>query len=228
MEQPFVRAAVGAQNLKDLGMHVTWNRTLLELVLGNMPQLEALHIWGDIENTENMIQDSGDRLRALVPILAQFPSLSKITLPPSSELGLGFDGGPMCGNSYFGLQGRKYARFVKREDIWATQTAASIVLLGSPHLNSITIGQWTTIGIDRGKAEWPWTGKIKEYLIGIYPRYRRGEDPGGDDDDEDPEGPIFGGLALDDAALSDDWDPRVCLKQDIDQLFAEKLDDEDI
>ncbi|KAH7148232.1 hypothetical protein EDB81DRAFT_791784 [Dactylonectria macrodidyma] len=224
MKENFVRSAARAPNLKEFGMHVSWSKDLLKLMLENVPQVETLHIGGDIENIEHMVRNSGDKLRTLALILARFRNISKIWLPDSASLDLGFDGGPMCGNSYFGRWGRKYSREVTREDMWATQTAAKIILLGSPNLKSITIGIWTTTRIIHGKAEWPWTGRIKEYLLERHPRYRRGEHLEEDDDvGEDPDDPIFRRGDMNDAALRDDWDPRVCWKQGVAQIFAKSL-----
>ncbi|KAH7149004.1 hypothetical protein B0J13DRAFT_674240 [Dactylonectria estremocensis] len=226
MEHNFVRAAVGALNLKDFGMRASWSKRLLGLVLENVPQVETLHIDGDIENMEHMVRNSGDKLRALARILARFRNISRIWLPDSASLDLGFDGGPMCGNSYLGRRGRKFSREVTRKDMWATQTAASIILLGSPNLDSITVGSWTTTGIINGKAQWPWTGRVKAYLIERHPRYRLGEYLEEEDDDDIDEGledPIFPRGEMNDAALRDDWDPRVCLNHGLDQTFAKYL-----
>lgn len=93
-------------------------------------------------------------------------NLKHLDLPPSSDIGVGFNGGPGCGNVYFGKEGRKYRRQITRESHEATEKGGNIVLATLPHFSSFTIGgsQPTITRGEDGKvhATWPWTGKMDE------------------------------------------------------------------
>jgi hypothetical protein len=109
-------------------------------------------------------------------------NLTNLDLPESSRLGLGFDGGPRCGNAYFGKKGRKYLRQVIREDAEATDTAGDIVVRNVPQLVTFRIGAQCpdiTRGSD-GKhivsCTWPWTGRMDEWLMEEVPETLDGFD----------------------------------------------------
>lgn len=58
-----------------------------------------------------------------------------------------------------------------------------------------------------GQITWPWTGRIREYLLELWPRHRaRGNEETGHVD-EDPDGPIFESLEQEAIMLSADWEP---------------------
>lgn len=88
-------------------------------------------------------------------------------------MGLGFDGGPGCGNAYFGKDGRIYQRQVMKEGVEATEKGGDIVVANLPYLTSFTIGKnqpnITRTNDRMVNAKWPWTGRIDEWLMEEVP-----------------------------------------------------------
>jgi len=106
-------------------------------------------------------------------VLTGLKNLTHLDLPESSSLGLGFDGGPDCGNAYFGKGGRKYLRQVTKEGAEATEQGGDIVVANLPHLTSFTIGG-RKANITRTEerivnATWPWTWRMDEWLMEVVP-----------------------------------------------------------
>lgn len=106
-------------------------------------------------------------------MLTGLKNLTHLDLPGSSSLDLGFDGGPDCGNAYFGKEGRIYRRQITKEAAEATEKGGNIVVANLPHLTSFTIGQMEA-NITRTKegivnATWPWTGRMDEWLMDMIP-----------------------------------------------------------
>ena len=103
----------------------------------------------------------------------ELKNLTHLDLPSSSDLGVGFNGGPGCGNVYFGKEGRKYRRQVTREGAEATEKGGEIVVANMSHLTSFTIGG-TCANITRSEGRmvnvtWPWTGRMEEWLLEVVP-----------------------------------------------------------
>lgn len=106
-------------------------------------------------------------------MLKGLEKLKHLDLPGSSSLGLGFDGGPWCGNVYLGKEGRMYMREVTKEAIETTERGGNIVVANMPHLIGFTIGG-DTPNITRSEggmvnATWPWTGRVEEWLMEEVP-----------------------------------------------------------
>ena len=99
---------------------------------------------------------------------------------------MGFNGGPGCGNAYFGKHGREYSRQIDRESAEATGLGGEIVMANMPNLKSFTIGG---LKPDITRTEegtiiltWPWTGRMDEWLMEMTPEPRLGgRDPFDDD-----------------------------------------------
>lgn len=106
-------------------------------------------------------------------ILTELKNLTHLDLPDSSSLGLGFNGGPGCGNIYFGEEGRIYLREITREGAEATEKGGDLVVANLPHLTSFTIGgskpNITRINEKMINAVWPWTGRMDEWLMEMVP-----------------------------------------------------------
>jgi hypothetical protein len=105
--------------------------------------------------------------------LTGLENLTHLDLPDSSSLGLGFNGGPGCGNVYFGKEGRIYLHQVTKDGAEATEEGGDIVVANLPHLTSFTIGG-TKANITRTEdgtvnATWPWTGRMDEWLMEKVP-----------------------------------------------------------
>lgn len=105
--------------------------------------------------------------------LTRFPHLKTLELPDSSELHLGWDGGPWCGNAYDGPGGDALHRWVYHELAKATDLATSIVLKMLPNLEDLSIGGYgANITRDqRGEvnATYPWTGRIEAWTYEMWP-----------------------------------------------------------
>jgi hypothetical protein len=106
-------------------------------------------------------------------VLARFENLTHLDLPESWTLGLGFNGGPGCGNFYDGKDGNIRLRKVIRQGAEATEKGGDIVLANLPYLTGLTIGA-TEANITRTEdgminATWPWTGRIDEWLMEEIP-----------------------------------------------------------
>lgn len=94
-------------------------------------------------------------------------------MPDVSNLGVGFDGGPGCGNAYFGPYGRQYRRYITHQWVDATELATDIVLSKLPQLKSLYLGD-TSVNFTRDESgtpnvSWPWTGRLREYLYEKWP-----------------------------------------------------------
>lgn len=112
-------------------------------------------------------------LKIFLRELVGYPNIKHLDLPYSADLSLGFDGGPWCGNAYFGPDGRAYHRRVLQEGAETDEKAARIALSVLPHLESISIGGYTPhmTKEDGNKVvfEWPWTGRMEEWLLEQVP-----------------------------------------------------------
>lgn len=106
-------------------------------------------------------------------VLGQFQRITHVGLPSSSELHVGFDGGPECGNAYMGKNGYLLSRRVLRRNAEATERAGVVVSEVLPHLLSFTIGGWKPkLVILDGKIvkiEWPWTGRLEDWIVEQIP-----------------------------------------------------------
>ena len=106
-------------------------------------------------------------------ILAQFPRLRHLGLPPAYQLELGWSGGAGCGNAYFGPEGRAYGRQQLERGAETVERAAHIVLSRMPDLESLSIGgesaQLTKHENGTLTASWIWTGRLEEYKYEIWP-----------------------------------------------------------
>ena len=116
-----------------------------------------------------------DTKQSYVNLLAQFPNLSGLHLSPSFQLGLGYGGGPGCGNVFLQPEGSAYRRSLFREDAKATEKAGEIVLERLPDLKKLSVGSYcaniTRNEDDGGRvnATWPWTGRLKEWSYEVWP-----------------------------------------------------------
>ena len=82
-------------------------------------------------------------IQAILELLPALENLAHLDLPDSSSIGVGFNGGPGCGNVYFGKHGREYrpgGRQIDREARDATELGGKIVVANMPQLKSFTIG----------------------------------------------------------------------------------------
>jgi hypothetical protein len=113
-------------------------------------------------------------------VLKRFPRLEQLQLPRASELGLGFDGGPWCGNAYMGPGGTELGRSVTRRASEATDVAGELVVAAElPHLKKLGVGgTWANLTVgDDGKTSisWPWSGRMDEYTAEMWAGHNEDE-----------------------------------------------------
>ncbi|KAM3075751.1 hypothetical protein ACMFMG_007877 [Clarireedia jacksonii] len=169
-----VQAAASTPNLKQFAMiggHAGWTPELIFEVIKSMPQIESLGLLGSLGRDRGYTgYNTGDvgKLKDALDMLTGLANLTHLDLPPSSSLGLGFNGGPGCGNVYFGKRGQLYLRQVIREEAEATELGGDIVVANLPHLTSFTIGgdcpSITQVDKRIVNVTWPWTGRMDEWL----------------------------------------------------------------
>lgn len=113
-------------------------------------------------------------------MLSELRNLTHLDLPGSESIGVGFNGGPGCGNVYLGKEGWIFRRQITQESAEATEKGGKIVLanLPTPTLKSFAIGgqMMNITRNDDGELEaiWPWTGRMEEWLMEVVPD-RRGK-----------------------------------------------------
>lgn len=122
-------------------------------------------------------------------------SLTDLELPHVIYLGTGDHIDEVgCGNAYFGLGGTKFGRVETLQFTEAIEEAASIVMEAIPQLKKLCIGG-NCVDIENGKAsKWPWTGRLRDYVLEEWPRYDSSiprMNTGEDSLKEDPDGPVL-------------------------------------
>ncbi|PQE18690.1 hypothetical protein CJF30_00009687 [Rutstroemia sp. NJR-2017a BBW] len=170
-----VQAAASVPKLKRFAMeggHDGWTPELVFEVIKSMPQIESLGLLGSLGQYPVYAMSMGDsgRLKDTLDMLSELANLTHLDLPPSAFLGLGFDGGPGCGNAYYGKKGQLYLRQVIREGAEATELGGNIIVANLPHLTSFTIGgESPCVDGGIGNLTWPWTGRMDEWLEADVP-----------------------------------------------------------
>ncbi|KUJ12509.1 uncharacterized protein LY89DRAFT_785850 [Mollisia scopiformis] len=174
-----IQAATSTPKLKRFAMvggHDGWTPERISEVVKCIPQIESLGLLGSLGRWHDYTgYDTGDsgKLKVALEILSELQNLTHLDLGPSSDLDRGFDGGPGCGNAYFGKGGRKYLRQVTRQGAEATEKGGNIVVETLPRLKSFTIGgtkaNVTRVEDKMVNATWPWTGRMDEWLMEVVP-----------------------------------------------------------
>ncbi|KAF1965164.1 hypothetical protein BU23DRAFT_575133 [Bimuria novae-zelandiae CBS 107.79] len=110
---------------------------MLSAILDATPNITNLEMDGEIGS-----RWSGDSrpLDRHLKFLTKFPNLTSLALPSAGHLGLSFDGGPGCGNVYFGRGGRAYGRQVTEERAKTVEEAANMAMEALPHLKHLSVG----------------------------------------------------------------------------------------
>lgn len=156
------------------------------------------------------IHINNERLVPLQNILHAIGHLEKVSalyLPNVDDLGCGFQKEIVWGKAYRGVNGRKYGRTRTRQTMRDIERVAEIVVGLLLHLKTLKIGATAISLKDRsedGKLIFPWTGRMAEYLLDSHPRYKA-TNIDGDDEDEDPNGPVFSTWEQDESMLSEAW-----------------------
>lgn len=134
-EQPFelIKAAGKARNLSYFEMHEDWNIELLQAVLRSMPNIQSLAMPG---------RRYHDGIETLLPTLSQFRHLRTLSLSGPAGLDVGFDGGPTCGNAFFGPGGAEYQRQVEEESRRAVLYVGTMVFRTLDGLEHLYVGDY--------------------------------------------------------------------------------------
>ncbi|KAI1307170.1 hypothetical protein F5Y03DRAFT_352971 [Xylaria venustula] len=185
MEDPeplLLRATMFAPNLTQLGITARskgWWKSGVQELVSYMPGLKSLSLRGELRseyrysNYGNYGDSDGSTLRETLQILGSLQNLTQLDLPAAYELDLNWDGGPDCGNAYFGPGGRDYERQVYREELETVEKAASIVVEVLPHLADFSIDgrQANLTRYENGtvRASFPWTGRLDEWVMEVLP-----------------------------------------------------------
>lgn len=154
-------------------------------------------------------------LQNILQAIGHLTRLTELHLPKVDDLGCGFQKEKSYGRAYRGVNGRKYGRTRTRQTMCDIEKVAAIVVELFSHLETLEIGA-IAINLknrsERGKLIFPWTGRLTEYLLDVHPRYKATIVDGGDneDEDEDPNGPVFSTWEQDESMLSEAW----CKSQD--------------
>ena len=128
-----VRAASHATKLRTLDIEEYWNAELIEHIYELTPQLQGLGLLG----THQYFM-----LRDLLPPLSKFRELKALSMPMTSELGIGFHP-PECGNAYMGPGGDEFARQIEEEERQAEDSASRMMFSVCPKLEVLWIGRST-------------------------------------------------------------------------------------
>ncbi|KAM5344887.1 hypothetical protein ACJ41O_010749 [Fusarium nematophilum] len=145
-----IRAARNAPKLEEFGMSMRWNADDLEEILENMPRLKKLRLH----------------------------DLESLRLPPIPGTGLTqqspHDG--MIGPS--SLRATQIRRRVTRTAIWKIEQVGSIIGGQVPGLKSLMIGNISSVCVHRGFVVWPWTGRLREFMLAAWPSLTENRDFG--------------------------------------------------
>ncbi|KAF9873211.1 hypothetical protein CkaCkLH20_09374 [Colletotrichum karsti] len=156
--------------LRELDLELeSWTPEMTRLLPEMLPEIEDLR-FQSFERGPRAAR--GEALQNLTRALGSLNNLRRLHLPWSAELGLGFDGGPLCGNFYDGADGARLRRRVEMENINATERAGEIVRANVPRLKGVDVGgfygNFTVDGEGRDVTVWPWTGRLEDWLLEIY------------------------------------------------------------
>ncbi|KAI0906980.1 hypothetical protein F4823DRAFT_565252 [Ustulina deusta] len=178
-ESLLLQAAMFAPKLTRFGMtaRLGWTELMIQdLVSGYMPGLESLGLrgcLGDQYTYSPYVTSDGSALKEILQLLSSLHNLTHLDLPGAVQLDVGWDGGPFCGNAYFGPGGTEYAREVYREGLEATERVAALVVEALPRLTSFNVGddQANITRYENGtlRACFPWTGRMEEWVMEVLP-----------------------------------------------------------
>uniref|UniRef100_A0A8H7THZ2 Uncharacterized protein n=1 Tax=Bionectria ochroleuca TaxID=29856 RepID=A0A8H7THZ2_BIOOC len=188
-QMSFVKSTSKLKRLEEFGLHATWTPELVAELQQSAGQLVRLDVDGDVDG-----RWAGDNLRAMARELNKFENLRELRLPHVIYLGFGGpDEWPDCGNAYFGASGRVLRRQEEISYISGTEKAAQIIVPLKPDLERLCIGGECTEITSGKELKWPWTGRLREYMLEEWPRYdgESGEYGYGYRESEDPQGPVL-------------------------------------
>ena len=135
-----IMAAASAEKLVNLNIDQQLEPEQLAYVFDRMPQLTHLGtIGGGFRGS----------FWAKLPTLSRFERLTHLYLCEASSLGVGFDGGPRCGNAYMGPKGAELLRRVQAQRHEAEAKVADAVVPKLRSLEELWIGDHTEVQVLR-------------------------------------------------------------------------------
>ncbi|KAL9114648.1 MAG: hypothetical protein Q9227_001326 [Pyrenula ochraceoflavens] len=135
-----IRAAAAAEKLTDFNIDGTFEECHLEAILENTPQITHLGtVGGDFDSS----------IHSYLPALSKFENLTHLYLSDASQMGVGWDGGPWCGNAYMGPGGDELLRQVQADGREAEAKVANLVFPEIPGLKELWIGDGTKVQVVR-------------------------------------------------------------------------------
>ncbi|KAH9903834.1 hypothetical protein F4778DRAFT_101058 [Xylariomycetidae sp. FL2044] len=175
-----IRAGASARNLTRFAVdagHRGWTPALLQDLVVAMPGLRSLGLEGQLRfeyTYRELWEFTASTLESCLDILTGLRNLTHLDLPQTSDLDLGWYGGPWCGNAYDDDHNGDFERSVVREGVEVLEKAADVVLQHLPGLEGLSIGA-RQINITRSengtiRAQYPWTGRLDEWLLEVVPR----------------------------------------------------------
>ncbi|CAG9991074.1 unnamed protein product [Clonostachys byssicola] len=186
-QMSFVKVTSKLKRLEEFGLHATWTAELVAELLQSAGQLVRLDVDGGVDG-----RWAGDNLGAMARELNKFENLRQLRLPHVIHLGFGSsDELPDCGNAYFGASGRVLRRQEQISHIFSTEKAAEIIFPLMPNLEKLCIGgECTEIALGK-ELKWPWTGRLRDYMLEEWPRWESGTYGYRYEESEDPQGPVL-------------------------------------
>ncbi|KAI0867328.1 hypothetical protein GGS24DRAFT_485964 [Hypoxylon argillaceum] len=169
-----------ASNLARFAMVASWGWTkpMLQDLVSLVPGIQSLGLWGSLDHRTGDPDDSDSEsstLKESLKILRSLQNLTHLDLADASKLDVGWDGGPWCGNAFFGPGGRRYQRRVARKRAEAVDRVAAVVLEVLPRLTGFSVGgsQAEIIRYENGtlRAKFAWTGRMDEWALSAVPRH---------------------------------------------------------
>ncbi|KAF2179819.1 hypothetical protein K469DRAFT_715913 [Zopfia rhizophila CBS 207.26] len=113
------------------------------------PQLERLNMRGHARHYDGAFYE-------IMQALGSFEGLRRLDVEDASELGLGFKGGHMCGNAYFGPDGERLHRQLKKDREDAEETAAKLAFQNIASLRELWVGDYAKAERKEGYTAWTW------------------------------------------------------------------------
>ncbi|VUC30223.1 unnamed protein product [Clonostachys rosea] len=189
-QRRLIRSLGSAKQLEDVSLGFSFFADSIVELVQAAPGVKSLTL-GDLSNGRRLYDSAGrDNFEAILSQLANLERLTFLGLNHVYELGISSHPEPdiICGNAYLEPDGAKLGRTELAREIRETEEAADIILQSLPQLTKLCIRECAEV--EAGKVvRWPWTGRLREYLLQSWPRHD-GMDWEGDVK-EDPDGPVL-------------------------------------
>ncbi|KAH7303336.1 hypothetical protein B0I35DRAFT_446990 [Stachybotrys elegans] len=185
-----VDALRDSEHLTQVRIKALWTPPFVESLHQSAPGLENLTIRGSLEGYIHTGDTEPDlaRIKAILPALLLFENLTSLDLPGPYGLGMSNIESVGCANAYFGPGGTKYGRTEEIRDMSASERAGRLILKAVPHLQTLCVGGSCVKNDGTRPLLWPWTNRVREYLLDSWPRWADANEGGL----EDTNGPVFG------------------------------------